>query len=169
MQNTAARRQPEETRSMSGGTICGDDYVRYRLLGWGREFRLGREIETLGIHRSNLLQVLIEHKGEMPSRVTGYKPLTIPSDAMEIEDVVHDIHAVDPELAIVLRVYYCGSGNHSTDRLLTAARLLRRRITRRRYYAAHDAGFHRVAGFLSGVRVATRRIALASVQASFFR
>jgi hypothetical protein len=93
--------------------------------------------------------------------VTGYKPLTIPPDAMEIEDVVHDIHAVDPELAIVLRVYYCGSGKHSSDRLATATRLLKRRITRRRYYAAHDAAFHRVAGFLSGVRAMTRRIEIA--------
>jgi hypothetical protein len=142
---------------MSGAVFSGDDYVRFRLLGWGREFRLGREIESLGFHRTSLLQVLIEHRGEMPSRVTGYKSLTIPPDAMEIEDVVHDIHAVDPELAIVLRVYYCGSGKHSTDRLTTTTRLLRRSITRRRYYEAHAAGFHRVAGFLSGVRAAACR------------
>ena len=89
---------------MSGLAFNGDDYVRFRLLGWGREFRLGREIESLGFHSTSLLQVLIEHRGEMPSRVTGYKPLTIPPDAMEIEDVVHDLHAADPELAIVLRV-----------------------------------------------------------------
>ncbi len=122
----------------------------------GREFRLGREMETLGFHRTSLLQVLIEHRGDMPSRVTGYKPLTIPPDAMEIEDVVHDIHAADPELAIVLRAYYCGTGKHSTDRLATATRLLRRSLTRRRYYEAHAAGFHRVAGFLSGLRAASR-------------
>lgn len=151
---------------MSGLAFNGDDYVRFRLLGWGREFRLAREIESLGFHRTSLLQVLIEHRGDMPSRVTGYKPLTIEPDAMEIEDVVHDIHAADPELAIVLRVYYCGSGKHSTDRLDTATRLLRRRITRRRYYEAHAAGFHRVAGFLHGVwksRHASRSGALAAV------
>jgi hypothetical protein len=50
---------------MSGGMIGDDDYVRYRLLGWDREFRLGREIESLGFHRTSLLQVLIEHRGEM--------------------------------------------------------------------------------------------------------
>jgi hypothetical protein len=88
----------------------------------------------------------------MPERVVGYKPLSIPPDAMKIEDVVHDIHAADPELAIVLRVYYCGSGKHSTDRLHIAARLLRRKITRRRYYVTHDAAFHRVAGFLSAAK-----------------
>jgi hypothetical protein len=137
---------------MSGGTIGADDYVRFRLLGWGREFRLGREIEPLGIHKTSLLQVLIEHRGEMPTRPTGYKPLTVPPDAMEIEDAVHDIHAVEPEIAVVLRVYYCGSGKHSTDRLYMAARLLGRRITRRRYYEAHAAGFHRVAGYVSAMR-----------------
>jgi hypothetical protein len=141
---------------MRSGTTGGDDYVRFRLLGWRREFRLGREIEPLGFHKMNLLQVLIEHRGEMPSRVTGYRPLTIPPEAMEIEDIVHELHGVEPELAIVLRVYYCASGKHSTDRLLTAARLLKRRITRRRYYEAHAAGFHRVAGYLCAVRKAKR-------------
>jgi hypothetical protein len=164
MQNTPRATTIEETRTMSGRAFSGDDYVRFRLLGWGREFRLGREIESLSFHHTSLLQVLIEHRGDMPSRVTGYKPLAIPPDAMEIEDVVHDIHAADPELAIVLRVYYCGSGKHSTDRLATATRLLRRRITRRRYYEAHAAGFHRVAGFLSGMRAVRARASLGPLQ-----
>src|SRR3546814_19499431 len=63
-----------------GGAVTQVDtfgvYVRDRLDEWGREFSLSRDCEYLGYQSKNMLQVLIEHKGEMPGKTQGYKPLS---------------------------------------------------------------------------------------------
>ena len=85
-------------------------YVRARLDGWGREFALHRDCEYLGHASKNVLQVLIDHKGEMPARQVGYKPLEVDNDALQVECIVSDIARDNVPMACVLRAYYCGSG-----------------------------------------------------------
>lgn len=128
-----------------------DAYVRRRLESWGREFALHRDFELLGHRSKDMLQVLIEHKGEMPPRNVGFRPLTIPPLEMQVEDIVHDIHRDAPNLAMVLRAYYCGQGRQGIERRETAVRLLGREIGRRQYFTLHDLGFHRVCGALSAL------------------
>lgn len=128
-----------------------DTYVHFRLDCWGREFRLDRDCEILGHAGKNMLAVLLEHKGEMPAKPTGYKPLTIPHNEMQIEDIVRDIHLDVPILAAVLRAAYCGWGRQGVERLEIAERLSRRSLTRRQYYVYRDMGFQRVAGALAAL------------------
>lgn len=132
-------------------TTLFDAYVRRRLEAWGHEFAFHRDAELLGHKSKDMLQVLIEHKGEMPPRNIGFRPLTIPPSEMQIEDIVHDIHADSPHLAIILRAYYCGSGRHGFERRAIAESIMRRPIARQQYYVYHDFGFHRVAGSLSAM------------------
>src|SRR3546814_2116394 len=72
-----------------GGAVTQVDtfgvYVRDRLDEWGREFSLSRDCEYLGYQSKNMLQVLIEHKGEMPGKTQGYKPLSVSRTALEVE------------------------------------------------------------------------------------
>lgn len=128
-----------------------DCYVRFRLDAWGREFRLDRDFDLLGHRSKDMLQVLIEHRGEMPPRNIGFKPLTIPPLEMQTEDIVRDIHRDARHLAVVLRAFYCGSGRQGIERRYTAEEILRRKITRQQYYAYHDLGFQRVAGAMSTI------------------
>lgn len=128
-----------------------DAYVRRRLEAWGDEFALHRDFELLGHRSKDMLQVLIEHKGEMPERSTGFRPLTIPPNEMQIEDIVRDIHADARHLAAVLRAFYCGRGRQGIERKKMAERMLGLTIKRQQYYAWHDLGFHRVAGALSAI------------------
>lgn len=128
-----------------------DAYVRRRLEAWGREFALHRDYELLGHKSKDMLQVLIEHKGEMPSRPTGFRPLTIPPLEMQVEDIVHDIHSDAPHLAVVLRAYYCGMGRQGIERREAAEKMMGQPIGKRQYYAYHDLGFHRVAGAMSAI------------------
>lgn len=128
-----------------------DVYVRRRLESWGREFRLDRDFELLGHRSKDILQVLIEHKGEMPPKSIGYKPFRVPDLEMQIEDIVHDIHRDAKHLAIVLRAYYCGSGRQSFERREIAEAMLGRKIGRQQYFGYHECGFQRVAGTLSAL------------------
>lgn len=126
-----------------------DAYVRRRLEAWGHEFALHRDGELPGHKSKDILQVLIEHKGEMPPRNIGFRPLTIPPLEMQIEDIVHDIHCEARELAVVLRAFYCGKGRVGAERREIAERILRNRISRRHFYVMHDLAFQRVSGALS--------------------
>ena len=99
-------------------------YVRARLEAWGDEFALARDCEYLGHQSKNMLQVLIEHKGEMPARATGYKPLEVDAEALQIEQIVTEIARHNPAMAIVLRAYYCGQGRRKVERWETANLLL---------------------------------------------
>lgn len=128
-----------------------DAYVRRRLDAWGREFALHRDAEILGHRSKDMLQVLIEHQGELPARPTGFRPLLIPQDEMQIEDCVRYLAMDDLVLANVLRAYYCGMGRQSHERREIAERLIGQRITKQRYYILHDLGFQRIAGMLSAI------------------
>lgn len=133
-------------------------YVRSRLEGWGREFALHRDCEYLGHRSKDMLQLLIEHGGEMPPRVTGFKPIEIPPEAMQVEDMVADIARVNLTRAIVLRAYYCGSGRRGSERFDTANAMLRAAglptINRQRYFSEHEIGFESVRWILNGIACA---------------
>lgn len=100
------------------------EYVRRRLEEWGWEFSLAHDCDYLGHQSKNMLQVLIEHKGEMPGKTQGYKPLQVSADAHQIELLVTDIARDQPRMACVLRAYYCGSGRRKVERYETAILLI---------------------------------------------
>jgi hypothetical protein len=126
-----------------------DRYVERRLQAWGHEFAFDRDFELLGHKSKDMLQILVEHKGEMPPRSTGFKPpRPIPPLEWQIEEIVHDIHRDAPMLAIVLRASYCGSGRVGVERF-ELAKAMGGPISRRGYYVMREAAFHRVAGALA--------------------
>jgi hypothetical protein len=133
-------------------------YVRARLDSWGREFALHRDCEYLGHKSKDMLQLLIEHKGEMPQRVTGFKPIEIPIAEQQMEDIVADIARHDVVTASVLRGYYCGQGRRGDERREIAKELIRHvtgdgsvRLDRKRYFTLHHIGFAEVRGRLIGL------------------
>lgn len=134
-------------------------YVRNRLERWGEEFALHRDCEYLGHKSKDMLAVLIEHQGEMPPRVTGFKPLEIPPDEQQIEDIVADVARVDVVRATVLRAYYCGRGRRGEERLQIANEMLRKmglpELGRRKYFSEHDLGFEAVRWMLNGLEAAS--------------
>ena len=109
---------------MTGEIDLFGEYVRSRLDGWGREFALGRDCEYLGHRSKNMLSVLIEHRGEMPPPVTGFKPLELDLAALQIEQVVADIGRDTPRIACALRGHYCGSGRRKVERYKDAMVLI---------------------------------------------
>lgn len=129
-----------------------DEYVESRLEEWGTFFALHRDYEQLGHRSKDMLQVLIEHKGEMPPRTTGFKPLEVPPLVQMVEDAVHAIARRNPSRAAVLRAFYCGTGRRGHERLEIANTLLRRQrlhtVSRASYYREKDAGFDEVKGYL---------------------
>lgn len=122
-----------------------DEYVRSRLDAWGYEFALHRDCEILGHRSKDMLQILVEHKGQMPPRATGFKPLTVSPLVMQVEDIVRQIGMRVMTRAVVLRAYYCGSGRRGVERVEIANELLRSaglpRIHRRAYFIEHGAAF----------------------------
>lgn len=131
------------------------EYTRCRLDEWGHEFSLARDCEYLGHQSKNMLQVLIEHKGEMPSKATGYKPLEVLRTAQEIEDIVADIARDQVTIACVLRGMYCGQGRRKVERWETANMLIAnmglKPVTQRHYLTLHDIGIATVRGALIGI------------------
>lgn len=117
-------------------------YVRDRLEGWGREFAYHRDRIRAGGYRSkDMLQVLIEHKGEMPPRPTGWKPEEVDLLAMQVEDIVRGIYeAGEKPAAWALRAYYCGNGRRSVERLGLYRAFIGRRSGLRQYYEQIRAG-----------------------------
>jgi hypothetical protein len=136
---------------MTQTNIFGE-YVEDRLSGWGREFALHRDCEYLGHQSKNMLQVLIEHKGEMPSRPTGFKPLECCPLALQVEFIVTELAspygAGKADAAKVLRAWYAGRGRVSYERLETACELIGRKISRAQYRTLHAIGFAHVEGAL---------------------
>lgn len=119
-------------------------YVRTRLDRWGDEFALYRDCEYLGHASKNVLQVLIEHKGEMPGRSVGYKPMELDREAHEIELIVTELSRANQVAAAVMRAMYCGQGRRGVERLETACHLARKKLTRGQYYHIHEDGFNYV-------------------------
>lgn len=133
-------------------------YVRRRLEAWGDEFALARDCEYLGHQSKNILQVLIDHKGEMPARAIGFKPLEIPNEALQIEQIVTEIARHNRVMAIVLRAYYCGQGRRKVERWETANLLLanadQRMVSVDSYMDLARRGEDRVYGLLLGFATA---------------
>lgn len=123
-------------------------YTEKRLNAWGREFALHRDCEYLGHQSKNMLQVLIEHKGEMPARPTGFKPLEVDQDAFEVEVMVHELGILRPRAAHVLRAWYAGRGRVHVERLETACELIGQKISRSQYRTLREVGFAHVEGQL---------------------
>lgn len=109
-------------------------YVRDRLSRWGEEFAYHRDFELLGHRSKDMLQVLIEHKGEMPPKPTGFKPLEVDREALQIEWLVHDLFLAQPNHAWALRAYYCARGRRSVERYDRFRALCGRGYSRRRYF-----------------------------------
>ena len=136
-------------------------YVRRRLDHWGSVFALSRDCEYLGHASKNMLQVLIDHKGEIPPPNVGYKPLEIDQDAMQIEMIVTDIAREQIRMACVMRAYWCGEGRRKVERYETALMLIAEaesglRNTPKlpnvqRYLSLVDIGFAQVRGVLTGI------------------
>ena len=99
-------------------------YTRSELEYWGREFALHRDCEYLGHASRNVLQTLIEHRGEMPPPNVGFRPLETDLRAQRIEDIVTDIARSNLAMAVCLRAYYCGQGRRKVERFETALMLL---------------------------------------------
>lgn len=130
------------------------EYVRRRLEAWGWEFSLARDCDYLGHQSKNMLQVIIEHRGWIPPPNVGYKPLEIPMEAQQIEDIVADIARDQLRIACILRAYYCGNGRRKIERWETANLLLANFglpvVRQRQYLNLHDLGFQTVRGALIG-------------------
>lgn len=133
-------------------------YVRAELDHWGREFALHRDCEHLGHQSKNLLAVLIEHKGDMPGRSQGYKPLELDRGAQMIEDIVCSISRDNATMACVLRGYHCGLGRRKVERFETALTLLascgEQPVSNRQYLSLVELGFQRIRGRLEGFALA---------------
>lgn len=127
-------------------------YVHRRLDSWGREFALGRDCEYLGYHSKNMLQVLIEHKGEIPQRGGGHKPQECDVLALEVERIVAEIARDQMPVACCLRAYYCGDGRKRYERHETANALLVmlhcRTVSVRQYLGLVEQGELMVRGWL---------------------
>lgn len=136
-------------------------YVRNELDHWGQEFALCRDFEYLGHASKNMLQVLIDHRGEMPPPNVGYKPLETDIRAQLIEDIVADIAREQVMIACVLRAYYCGSGRRKVERWETANLLITtaggKMISQRNYLTVHDLGVAQVRGVLRGLAAGSDR------------
>lgn len=132
-----------------------NEYVRRRLERWGMEFALARDCEYLGHVSKNILQVLIDHRGEMPGRAQGYKPLEVDMEAQQVEDIVFEIARHAPAIGWVLRAYYCGQGRRKVERWETANLLLASAgfamVTQPSYLDMARRGTERVHGMLLGV------------------
>jgi hypothetical protein len=125
-----------------------DTYVRRRLDAWGTEFRLDRDADFLGFPSKNVLQVLHEHRGEIPERTSGYRPMLIPPLEWQMEMIVHDMNHAAGYMASTLRAYYCGSGRVGVERLELLESMLGRKVGRRAFFQYHDLAFQWVSGAL---------------------
>lgn len=135
-------------------------YVRAELEHWGREYALHRDCDYLGHHSKNVLQVLIEHKGDMPGRAQGYKPLESDRRAQMIEDIVSRISRDSVSMACSLRAYYCGQGRKKVERFETAIMLMtncgQRAVSNRQYLSLVELGFQRTRGIFEGLAVSRK-------------
>src|SRR5690606_30505529 len=99
-------------------------YVRQRLEEWGREFSLSRDCEYLGHQSKTMLQGRTEHRGGLPGRAVGCKPLEVSRSALVIEQVVSEIARDRVRTACCLRAFYCGQGRRKVERYKTAMVLI---------------------------------------------
>jgi hypothetical protein len=115
-----------EGDEMTGGQVdLFREYVRRRLEAWGDVFALHKDCEYLGHQSKNLLQVLIDHRGEMPGRAVGFKPLEVPLLELEVEQVVSEISKDNGRAACSLRAHFCGRGRRKVERYQLACDLVK--------------------------------------------
>lgn len=136
-------------------------YVSSRLKAWGREFALCRDVEWLGFASKSVLAVIMESGGQLAGRSSGYKPLDVSPEAMEIESLISDMARDQPRQACALRAFYCGSGRKKVERYETAVMLianLERDIKPRpappglkRYLSLVDCGVAQIRGELQAL------------------
>ena len=131
------------------------EYVTRRLDAWGREFALARDCDYLGHQSKNMLQILIDHRGEMPAKAVGFKPLETSALEQQIEDIVSRIARENVAMACALRGYYCGSGRKKVERFEEANALLLpitgKQLHVKAYLDLVRRGEDYVRGFLTGI------------------
>lgn len=132
------------------------EYIRRRLEAWGDVFALHKDCEYLGHQSKNILQVLIDHQGEMPARAVGFRPLEVPLLELEVEQVVSRIGRDSPRVACALRANYCGRGRRKVERYQLACELVKMvegRVTKppslRQYFYLLDDGVGRVSDLVA--------------------
>lgn len=133
-----------------------DAQVRRCLEQWGREFSLDQDMEPLGHQSKNILQVMVEHDGEVPGRVTGFKPLYISPNAQMVEDCMLELwRAKCKPLVLCMRARWCGWGRVGVERYELAQALISQhcpdggheRFSRRTFYSRLDFGHIEVAQY----------------------
>ncbi|WP_236494426.1 hypothetical protein [Stenotrophomonas maltophilia] len=96
--------------------------------------------------------MLIDHKGDMPGRAQGFKPMETDARAQLIEDIVASIGIDNVAMACALRAYHCGKGRRKIERFETAIMLMancdERPVSNRQYLNLVELGFQRVRGRL---------------------
>jgi len=133
-------------------------YVRAEMEHWGREYALHRDCDYLGYSTKNLLAVLIENKGDVPSSARGYKSLNSDKRAQAIEDIVRSIATDNVAIVCALRGYHCGKGRKKVERFETANLLMANcgvaPVSARQYFILVELGHQRVRGRLEGLALA---------------
>lgn len=133
-------------------------FVRVELDHWGREYALHRDREHLGHQSKNILQQVIKHKGDLPGRTQGYKPLESDSRAQMIEDIVASMASDSAPIACALRAYHCGMERRKVERYETYIKLMaecgQRAVSTQQYLSLVELGFQRVRGRMEGSALA---------------
>jgi hypothetical protein len=111
-------------------------YTTSRLVAWGKEIAGGGE--SLGFSASNTIASLMGRTNNRTQRVN------ISDETLITELIIAEVYKEAPESAVVLRVCYCGHGKWMTERREKVERILRRKLTRRRFLAMHNAAFDMV-------------------------
>lgn len=110
-----------------------EGHVRRRLEAWGRDYRLACDLDFLAYGPKNILQVLIEHRGEIPQG-GGFRRTPFDSENEEIEILVSELAREEGFLAACIRAYYCGEGRRGVERYELARDLCAHRLSRAQYY-----------------------------------
>lgn len=126
-----------------------DERTLARLDEWGRFCLSDRGPSSLDFPAKNMLQVVIDHRGEMPAPTVGYKPEVYPPEAWEIETIVSDLYKSDRVLACVLRAAFCTRGRLRVERKEWAEWLAKTTFSRRQFMALYGTAVERVRETLS--------------------
>lgn len=133
-------------------------YVRAELEYWGVQFALHRDCDYLGHQSRNVLQALIDYRGDLPGRVQGFRPMAVDARAQRVEDLLTVIARDSMAMACVLRARFCGRGRVKNERYETAQLLLANAGESMMHVKAYlelvRRGEDRVHGMLAGIALA---------------
>lgn len=122
------------------------------------QFALHRDCNYLGHQSRNILQALIDFKGELPGRPQGFKPMTVDARAQRVEDLVTVIARDSKAMSCVLRARFCGKGRVKIERYETAQLLLANAgepmMHVKAYLELARRGEDRIHGMLAGIALA---------------